>query len=99
MEHILDLLHRNGIHRDLCVMGGEPMAAYNADTVNVLIDYIKEKSPDTKVYIWSGYTVEELENCKSKTIQHILDTADCLIDGPYIQEERDITLPMHGSRN
>ena len=44
-------------------------------------------------------SLEELENCKSHSIRHILDTIDCLVDGPFIQEERDITLPMRGSRN
>lgn len=99
MAHILELLHANGVHRSLCVMGGEPMAKYNLDTVDALIDYIKDKSPDTKIYVWTGYTLEELENCKSYSIQHILDTIDCLVDGPFVQEERDITLPMRGSRN
>lgn len=99
MAHILKLLHANGVHRDLCIMGGEPMAAYNADKVSELIDFIKAASPNTKIYVWSGYTLEELENCKSHSIRHILDTINCLVDGPFIQEERDITLPMRGSRN
>ena len=99
MAHILELLHANGVHRDLCIMGGEPMATYNADNVSELIDFIKTASPNTKIYVWSGYTLEELENCKSHSIRHILDTINCLVDGPFIQEERDITLPMRGSRN
>jgi anaerobic ribonucleoside-triphosphate reductase activating protein len=32
-------------------------------------------------------------------IKHALEIADFLIDGPYIEEERDVTLEMRGSRN
>ena len=34
-----------------------------------------------------------------KTVKDILEMADVLIDGPYIEQERDITLAMRGSRN
>ena len=32
-------------------------------------------------------------------MKHILSNIICLIDGPYIEELRDITLPMRGSSN
>ena len=40
--------------------------------------------------------MQSLDNGK---LQEILDSIDVLIDGPYIQEQRDITLSMRGSLN
>ena len=48
---------------------------------------------------FNGYTYEELERSCHPQIIHSLELADFLIDGPYIEEERDITLAMRGSRN
>lgn len=67
----------------------------------LVIKEVKEKLPDTKIYIWTGYLYEELQQKASlyPKLQYILDHADFLIDGPYIQELRDITLHMMGSSN
>ena len=80
-------------------MGGEPLCDENAFLTRLVIQEVKKHVPGAKIYIWSGYTYEEL---KSRGNPHILDSlrlADVLIDGPYIEAERDITLPMCGSRN
>lgn len=55
--------------------------------------------PGTKIYIWTGYIYEELLKSKDTTLKKILESADFLVDGPYIAKQRDITLPMRGSRN
>lgn len=80
-------------------MGGEPLCPENEFLTNLIINQIKEIFPSIKIYIWSGYTYTELKNNPSSRIKNILQNADYLIDGPYIQEERDVTLPMRGSRN
>jgi anaerobic ribonucleoside-triphosphate reductase activating protein len=51
------------------------------------------------VYIWSGYTYEELQNSIDPKVKDVLEQANYLIDGPYVEELRDITLPMRGSSN
>ena len=99
MQHILDLLTANGIKRSFCIMGGEPLAPYNVVIVNQIIQKVKKAYPEIKICVWTGYTIEDLKLAKSLDVRQILNTIDCLIDGPFIQEERDITLPMRGSRN
>ncbi len=89
----------NGVHRDLCIMGGEPLCRENLFLVNDIITEIKKFDSSIKIYIWSGYTYEELLDRKEKILQNILENTDVLIDGPFILAERDITLPMRGSRN
>ena len=60
---------------------------------------VKEKIPKAPIYIWSGYTYEHLKHTGDPHVRGVLEIADYLIDGPYIQELRDVTLPMRGSSN
>ena len=99
LKHIINGLTKNGVHRTLCIMGGEPLCPENLFLTQLVISSVKQELPETKIYIWTGYTIEELRKSTSKALQYILSTADVLIDGPYIDSERDITLPMRGSRN
>lgn len=99
MNSILNGLTANGVHRTLCIMGGEPMAEENMFLTHLVINEVKRALPDTKIYLWSGYTLEELEKRSDNRTAAILSSIDCIIDGPYIESERDITLPMRGSRN
>lgn len=80
-------------------MGGEPLCDENAFLTYLVIKEVKSKVPEAKVYIWTGYTYEELIHKSHPQVQGALELADVLIDGPYIEEERDITLEMRGSRN
>ena len=99
IEKIEQYLTANGIHRDLCIMGGEPLCPDNQFLTLLICNTIKDKLPDTKIYIWTGYTLEELNKDSNTRIRQILEKTDAIIDGPYIAAERDITLPMRGSRN
>lgn len=80
-------------------MGGEPLCDENAFLTYLVIKEVKEKVPEAKVYVWTGYTYEELIHHTHPQVRGILELADVLIDGPYIEDERDITLDMRGSRN
>ena len=99
IERIEQYLTANGIHRDLCIMGGEPLCPDNQFLTLLICNTIKDKLPDTKIYIWTGYTLEELNKDTNTRISQILEKTDAIIDGRYIAAERDITLPMRGSRN
>lgn len=99
LKHIINALTANGIKRHLSILGGEPLHPNNLFLTQLIISTVKQELPETKIYIWTGYTIEELRKSTSKALQYILSTADVLIDGPYIEAERDITLPMRGSRN
>lgn len=79
-------------------MGGEPLCSENEFLTLLLVKTVKEKLPNTPIYIWTGYLYEELVK-RGGHMQQILDMADYLIDGPYIEDLRDITLEMRGSSN
>lgn len=79
-------------------MGGEPLCPENEFLTLLIIKTVKEKLPNTLIYIWTGYLYEELKE-KEGHIKNILEISDYLIDGPYIDELRDVTLEMRGSSN
>ena len=101
LNNIINGLSANGIKRNFCIMGGEPLHPKNRVDTYMMVDYIKEYDPDIEVWIWTGYIYEDLllEAETDRALELILHMADVLVDGPYIQEQRDITLKARGSRN
>lgn len=99
LEDIIQSISANGVQRNFSIMGGEPLCPENIFLVSMIILKVREIYPDIKIYLWTGYTYEELLTRLEPKIQVILDNIDYLIDGPFILEQRDITLPMRGSAN
>ena len=101
LNEIEESLFANGISRSLAIMGGEPLCEQNIFLTLLIVKTIKEKFPDVKIYIWSGYTYDYLMSriTNNLHLKQVLDYADFLIDGPYVEELRDISLPMRGSSN
>lgn len=99
LEEIIEALQANGIKRSFCILGGEPLCPENEFLTCMVVRHVKEKLPDTEIYVWTGYTYDQLRVNANPHLQNILQLIDYVIDGPYIQAERDITLPMRGSRN
>ena len=96
---IVDALRANDIKRSFCIMGGEPLCENNLFLTTMILQYVKLRLPDVKVYIWTGYLYEDLLRSTDPKMKMILDMTDYIIDGPYIEELRNITLSMRGSDN
>ena len=101
LNNIINGLSANGIKRNFCIMGGEPLHPKNRVSTYMMVDYIKEYDPDIEVWIWTGYVYEDLllESETDRALELILHEADVLVDGPFILEQRDVTLKARGSRN
>lgn len=99
LEEIIQALTANEITRSFCVMGGEPLCEENLFLTNLVISYVREKVPGVKIYVWTGYYYEDLLKNSAPHLKNILAETDVLIDGPYEEKYRDITLPMRGSSN
>ena len=98
VENVISSLTQNGIKRNFSILGGEPLTPENiVDTANI-ISKVRESFPDIKIYLWTGYVIEEL-NKKNIFIKQILKNIDVLIDGPFILEKKDLTLKLRGSTN
>lgn len=98
-EEIIKKLGKNGVMRSLSILGGEPLADENIQDVLSLIGWCKLTYPNLKIYLWTGYTLEELIARNNTKVNHILHNITCLIDGRYEQDKRDTTLPLRGSSN
>lgn len=98
-QEIMKKLKKNGVMRTLSILGGEPLNNENIGDVLNLIGWCKNDYPDLKIYVWTGYTIEELEARDDDDVRAVLRNITCLIEGRYEQDKRDTTLPLRGSSN
>lgn len=99
IDEIIELISKNGVKRNLSILGGEPLAYENLSFVYNLINRVRVAYPDITIYLWTGQTLEDLQQEFNPFINEILTSIDVLIDGPYVEELRDISLPLRGSSN
>ena len=89
----------------LTILGGEPMEPENQQGIATLISQFRWKFGTTKtIWLYTGYVLEkDLDPTKRKwipgTTDYILENVDVLVDGPFIEDEKDISLKFRGSRN
>lgn len=95
IEEVITALGLNGIQRNLSLLGGEPMCEQNYPFVEKLIKIARNKYPNIKVFIWTGY---EWENMTKEQL-NVISLSDVVIDGQFELRLRDITLPFRGSSN
>lgn len=100
---IVKAISENGIIRNFSILGGEPLCPENIEAVADVISAVRiaYNNYPIKIFIWTGYILKDLQNKRkdSKTLDYILSNIDYLIDGPFIEEEKDITLWLRGSKN
>ena len=96
---LVKAISANGIIRNFSVLGGEPLCEQNLDFVLNIITSVRIAYPHIKIYVWTGYTFDELIEKKDDRILKILKQINYLIDGRYDENLRDITLPLRGSSN
>ncbi|MEC0090318.1 anaerobic ribonucleoside-triphosphate reductase activating protein [Paenibacillus macquariensis] len=79
----------------LSILGGEPFQ--NVDGLLGLVKRIKNECVGKDIWIWSGYTYEELITDDSRLA--LLSYCDVLIDGKFKLEQRNLKLTWRGSEN
>lgn len=89
---ILAAISASGIKRNFSVLGGEPLDTTNREDTLYIIKKVREIYPEIRIFLWTGYELNEIDKTTLKNI-------DVIITGRYIEELRDITLPLRGSKN
>ncbi len=88
----------------LTVLGGEPFEPENQAALRPFLEETRRRFPNKSIWCFSGYRYDQdiaPENGRKHTqdTNGMLDCIDVLVDGPFIQDEYDITLRFHGSAN
>lgn len=89
-------------HDGFSFLGGEPFEKENEPMLCVIAHDIKQhrQSPTQDIWCWTGYTWEELtDDCRCGHMHMLLKDIDVLVDGPFIEEKKDISLLWRGSSN
>ena len=92
---IIEQLNRPEITR-FTLSGGHPLMPCNRAAVKTILKNIRNIFGNTKkIWLYTGYDYERLD-VESK---EICNMCDVIVDGPYIEELRDVSLPFRGSSN
>lgn len=85
----------------ITILGGEPFEMENQRDLFPFIRKIRERFPNKSIWMFSGYTFETIKNGKRhfENTDEILKLIDVLVDGPFVEELKDISLKFRGSSN
>lgn len=97
IDRILDLL-KPGYIRGITYLGGEPLDPRNQPGLLELSRQIKAMLPQKSVWSFTGYVWEALPRVPSVT-EELLSYLDVLVDGPFIAEQKNLSLRFRGSEN
>jgi anaerobic ribonucleoside-triphosphate reductase activating protein len=77
----------------LTVLGGEPLEPENLESVTTLCQIFKFLYRDKSVWLYTGYDFEEVRDLE------VMNFVDVLVDGRFMEDQKDISLHFRGSRN
>lgn len=102
-EFILNELKRP-FYQGLTILGGEPFEPENQKALLPLIQKVKDRCPDRDLWMYTGFVydkdlVEGGRRYVADVTDKILKCVDVLVDGPFIEEKKNLSLPYRGSEN
>ena len=81
---------------------GDPLSEENLDKTLKYLHKIRLLMPEKTIWLYTGYTWEQIYNCMSFNImkrRQIISQCDVMIDGRYIDSQRNIAAKWKGSNN
>ena len=84
----------------LSLLGGDPFEIENQMGLMPFLERFREELPQKDIWCYTGYTLEDI--CNGRLDGYglkMLALIDVLVDGPFVEEEKDISLRFRGSRN
>ncbi|MCQ2241669.1 anaerobic ribonucleoside-triphosphate reductase activating protein [Treponema sp.] len=85
------------------LLGGEPFEEENQEVLAPFLEKLKSIYPSKDIWCWTGYVLEKdlMEGGRKRTefTDRMLKCIDTLVDGPFIQEKRNLMLEFRGSEN
>ena len=101
-DRILKLLEPPYIS-GLTLLGGEPLEYANQAVLAPFVKRVRDRFPGKTIWCYTGYRYEEdiLDRMliEWEYTKDLLECLDVLVDGPYLEEEKEIDLRFRGSKN
>lgn len=101
-KEILDTLNNDYI-QGLTLLGGEPFEPDNQRVLVTLLRKVKEMYPDKDVWSYTGFVYDKDlvpgGRRYTEVTDEMLSMIDVLVDGPFIEEKKNISLSYRGSEN
>lgn len=101
-QEILDSL-KPAYVQGITLLGGDPFEEENQKALVPFMRKVKEQYPGKDVWAYTGYMYDtDLQQGGRKYTEYtdeLLAMIDVLVDGPFIEEQKDITLKFKGSAN
>ena len=99
MEKILDMLRPSYI-RGLTLLGGEPFEPQNQEGIVKLLRQVKTELPEKSIWAFSGYLFDR-DICSGRLgdTSEYLSYLDVLVDGPFVESKKNLSLRFRGSEN
>jgi len=91
-EEIMEALRPSWI-QGLSILGGDPMEPENQVALLPFLKKVKAELPGKDVWLYTGYRLESVSESP------LLLLVDVVVDGPYMEAEKDVSLAFRGSRN
>lgn len=102
IDAILQMLKPQHI-KGITLLGGEPFEPQNQGEIVRLLRRVKQMYPEKTVWAFSGYLFDQhILSGKLGSwdiTREFLSYVDVLVDGPFIQEKKDLSLRFRGSSN
>ena len=92
LKELVELLDNEHV-AGLSILGGDPFESENIETVYEICKLVKFLRPNKTVWVWTGYLFEDLRDLP------IMNCIDVLVDGPFMQDLKDLRLKWRGSSN
>jgi anaerobic ribonucleoside-triphosphate reductase activating protein len=95
----LDLHYVNG----LTLLGGDPFESANQKVLTPFLKEVRDKYPNKSIWAYTGYIYENLISKdiypRCECTDEMLSYIDILVDGPFMEEKKNISLVFRGSEN
>ena len=99
MDSILEMLRPSYI-RGLTLLGGEPFEPQNQGAVVQLLRKIKKELPEKSIWAFSGYLFDkDILSGRLGDCSEYLSYLDVLVDGPFVEAKKNLSLRFRGSEN
>ena len=87
----------------LTILGGEPLEPENQQGFCELLEQVRAQYPAKSLWLYTGFTFEELmgkeTRAETEWLERILAALDVLVDGRFVEAQKDISLRFRGSSN